>query len=218
MVSEKPSDIERRRLLLAILIPLLFIIMFWAIKLIEFGFNISLASYGMRPRDWSQWFGVITMPFLHGGLSHLMANSSSFLVLGTIIFYFYSKNAFSVFGLSWLLTGMLTWMIGRENTVHIGASGMVYAFAGFIFFSGLLSKNIRLMAVSLFVVFMYGSMIWGIFPGYPHVSWEGHLAGFITGIGLAIIYHPGKDIEEEPDDCTDCTGGDNIEIIYTYKE
>ncbi len=218
MVYKKPSDIERRRLLLAILIPFLFIVMFWAIKLIELGLNISLASYGMRPRDLSQWFGVITMPFLHSGFSHLMANSSGFLVLGTIIFYFYSRNAFTVFGLAWLLTGIFTWIIGRENTIHIGASGLVYAFAGFIFFSGLLSKNVRLMAVSLFVVFMYGSMIWGIFPGYPNISWEGHLAGFITGVGLAILYHPGRELDEEPDDCTDCTVDEDIEITYTYKE
>ncbi len=222
MNTKTDSNFERRRLLLALVFPLLFVILFWIIKLMEVSLEISLASYGMRPRDLSQWFGVITMPFLHSGFKHLMANTSSFLILGTILFYFYNKYSLQILGWSWLLTGLLTWILGRENSVHIGASGLVYAFAGFIFFSGVLSKNIRLMAISLIVVFMYGSMIWGVFPQNTNISWEGHLAGFITGIVLAFLYHPKDkkpdDEEYEYDECRNCTGNDEIEIFYEYKE
>lgn len=216
------SDIEKKKLLLAIVFPSMFVILFWIIKLTEVALDIRLSEYGMRPRDLSQWFGIITMPFLHSGFKHLMANSSSFLILGTMLFYFYNKNSLSILGLSWLLTGVITWIIGRENSVHIGASGLVYAFAGFVFFSGLLSNNIKLMATSLIVVFMYGSMIWGVFPQDNNISWEGHLAGFITGIGLAAIYHPKKpkdeDSDEFDDDCTNSTQTNDIEIFYTFKE
>lgn len=222
MNTHKQSDIEKKRLLLALVFPVVFVLLFWIIKFVELALDIRLSSYGMRPRDFSQWFGIITMPFLHSGFKHLIANTSSFLILGTMLFYFYNKNSMSVFALSWLLTGIVTWLIGRENSIHIGASGMVYAFAGFIFFGGVLSKNIKLMAISLIVVFMYGSMIWGVFPQDNNISWEGHLAGFITGIGLAAIYHPKKpkdeDSDEFDDDCTNSTQTNDIEIFYTFKE
>lgn len=219
MSNNEQPEIVKRRLVISVIIPLVFIILFWLIKFIEISLDINLAPYGMRPRDISQWFGIFTMPFLHGGFDHLLANTSSFLILGTILFYFYSKNSFQVLGLSWLLTGVLTWLIGRENSVHIGASGIIYAFAGFIFFSGVLSRNIRLMAISLIVVFMYGSMIWGLFPQPANVSWEGHLAGFISGIVLALIYQPPKPPVDETKDCYNCTHSDDeIEIVYTYKE
>ncbi len=219
----KESDIEKRKLLLALALPLFSVIIFWLVKVVELSLDISLAEYGLRPRSFSQWFGIITMPFLHGSLSHLIANSSSFLILGTMLFYFYNKYSLQVIGLSWLIAGVLTWIIGRDS-IHIGASGMIYAFAGYIFFGGLFSRDIRLMAISLIVVFLYGSMIWGMMPQNTGISWEGHLAGFVAGILLAFIYKPeakttGFDDEEEDDDeCTDCTDNNQYNIKYYYKE
>jgi hypothetical protein len=83
--------------------------------------------------------------------------------------------------------GVLTWIIGRDS-FHIGASGIVYMLTSFLFFKGIWSKNYRLIALSLIVVFMYGSMVWGIFPQKERISWEGHLAGLLTGIVLALVF------------------------------
>jgi membrane associated rhomboid family serine protease len=229
MKYPKESDIEKRKLLLALALPLFSVIIFWLVKVIELSLDISLSEYGLRPRSFSQWFGIITMPFLHGSLSHLIANTSSFLILGTMLFYFYNKFSLQIIGLSWLIAGVLTWIIGRDS-IHIGASGMIYAFAGYIFFGGLLSRDIRLMAISLIVVFMYGSMVWGMMPQNTGISWEGHLAGFLTGIILALIYKPeskSTDFDEDEDDddddnyeteCRNCTGNYYPNIKYHYKD
>ena len=103
------------------------------------------------------------------------------------MFYFYNKIAYKVFFLSYGIANIWIW-IGARQAYHIGASGLIYSFASFLFVSGLIRKNMKLMAISLLVVFLYGSMIWGILPLQPHISWESHLMGAIAGIVLAIYY------------------------------
>lgn len=92
----------------------------------------------------------------------------------------------------------MTWLIAGKGTTHIGASGVAYVMVSFLFFKGIWSKNYRLIALSLVVVFVYGSLIWGVFPGKPHISWEGHLSGFISGIVLAAWYRNYK-VEKAPE-------------------
>lgn len=223
MTEITDSKTELKKMLLAMVIPGSFLFFCWMIYLIEISLNIDLSGYGLRPREISQWYGIITMPFLHGGFEHIIANTASFLVLGSLLFYFYNDDAIQIFIWSYFLSGVFTWIIGR-NSIHIGASAMIYAFAGYLFTAGVISKNIRLMAIALIVVFMYGSMIWGIFPQNNNVSWEGHLSGFAAGIGLAFMYRPPKPVDEseafsefEEDDC-DCTGGDEVDVKYHYKD
>ncbi|MDD4149954.1 MAG: rhomboid family intramembrane serine protease [Bacteroidales bacterium] len=222
MNEKTDSKTELKKMLLATVIPASFIFIFWMIYLLEISLNISLSEYGLRPREISQWFGILTMPFLHGGFEHIIANTTSFLVLGSLLFYFYNDNAIQIFVWSYVLSGLFTWIIGRNN-IHIGASAMIYAFAGYLFTAGVLSKNIRHMAIALIVVFLYGSMIWGIFPMNNNVSWEGHLAGAAVGIALSFMYRPPKYIDEyaaysEFDDDCDCTENDDIEIKYSFKD
>ncbi len=223
MTELTDSKTELKKMLLAAVIPASFLFFCWLIYLVEISLNIDLAGYGLRPREFSQWYGILTMPFLHGGFEHIIANSASFLVLGSLLFYFYNDDAIQIFIWSYFLSGIFTWIIGRNN-IHIGASAMIYAFAGYLFTAGVISKNIRHMAIALIVVFMYGSMIWGIFPQNNNISWEGHLSGFAAGIGLAFMYRPPKPIEEsdafsefDEDDC-DCTGGEDVDIKYHYKD
>lgn len=223
MTEITDSKTELKKMLLAMVIPGSFLFFCWMIYIIEISLNIDLSGYGLRPREISQWYGIITMPFLHGGFEHIIANTASFLVLGSLLFYFYNDDAIQIFIWSYFLSGIFTWIIGR-NSIHIGASAMIYAFAGYLFTAGVISKNIRHMAIALIVVFMYGSMIWGIFPQNNNVSWEGHLSGFAAGIGLAFMYRPPKPVEEsdafsefEEDDC-DCTGGDEVDVKYHYKD
>lgn len=222
MIIQNDSQTELKKMLLATVIPGSFLFLVWMVFLLEISLDIDLAAYGLRPRDFRQWFGIITMPFLHGGFSHIIANTASFLVLGSLLFYFYNEDAIAVFIWSYFLSGIFTWIIARGN-IHIGASAMVYAFAGYLFTAGVINKDIRKMAISLIVVFMYGSMIWGIFPQNNNISWEGHLSGFTAGIGLAFMYRPPKPVDEydafsefDEDDC-DCTGGEDVEIKYHYK-
>lgn len=172
----------------AYLYPIILILSIWIVFWMEQSLGFNLKSGGVRPRTLEGLKGILFSPFLHGSMKHIVSNSIPLLVLTVALFYFYRRLAFHVLIFGWLLTGFLTWLIGRDFSVHIGASGIVYLLASFLFFKGIWSKNMRLIAVSLIVVFLYGSLIWGVFPNEPNISWEGHLSGFVSGIVFAIYY------------------------------
>jgi membrane associated rhomboid family serine protease len=163
------------------------VLIMWVVKYVEIKTHSDFGQYGLYPGRSNSLFGIFTSPFLHADLGHLINNSWSFLVLGSSVAYFYSRSFWKVLGSSWLLVGLLTFFIGRPS-FHIGASGIIYAFASFLFFSGLIRRHPRLLAASLMVVFLYGSFVWGVLPIMEHVSWEGHLSGAIVGLGLALLF------------------------------
>lgn len=172
----------------AYIYPILMVLLIWIVFWFEETFGINLKSWGVRPRDLVGLRGIFFSPFLHGSTSHLYSNSLPLLFLSMALLYFYRGIAFNVLIFGGLLTGLLTWLMGRTGSVHIGASGIVYLMASFLFFKGIWSKNMRLIAVSLIVVFIYGSMIWGIFPQEARISWEGHMSGLLAGIMCALYY------------------------------
>jgi membrane associated rhomboid family serine protease len=134
--------------------------------------------------------GIISAPFIHGDLAHLSANTIPIWVLGVLLFYIYPKIGWKIFLLIWAVTGIWVWVMARE-AYHIGASGIVYGLASFLFFSGIFRRDGRLLAVTFLVAFLYGSMIWGVFPDlFPekNISWESHLMGLIAGLVLAVFY------------------------------
>ncbi len=182
---------EKQKLLVALIIPISLLITMWFVKIIEYSFGISFANFGNYPLDTKGLYGILLMPFLHGSWEHLMANSVSFLVLSWALFYFYSNVSARVLLGIWILSGIWVWFGGRPSW-HIGASGVVYGLSSFLFFSGVIRKDSRLAALSLIVAFLYGSLIWGVFPDFfpkeKHISWEGHLGGAIAGIIMAIYY------------------------------
>lgn len=147
----------------------------------------SLSAYGIYPRELSGLRGILLSPLLHGSFSHLLNNSFPLLVLGSALFFFYRDLAPRIFFLGLLITGIWVWAIARQS-FHIGASGVVYSLAAFLFVSGIIRRHPRLMALSLLVAFLYGSMIWGIFPIREHISWESHLMGMLSGVLLALFY------------------------------
>jgi len=149
--------------------------------------NLDLDFLGIFPLKVKGLIGIVTAPLIHSDFEHLIANSIPILILGTGVFYFYNKVAYKVFFLSYLIANIWIWF-GARQAYHIGASGLVYSFASFLFFSGVFGKNMKLMAISLLVVFLYGSMIWGVLPIQPQVSWESHLMGAIAGMVLAIYF------------------------------
>lgn len=178
---------EKKRLLYSLLFPGGFVVLLWIIKGIELTLEENFVSLGLYPMETKGLLGILFGPLIHGDLGHLAANSVPLLILGTGIFYFYRPISLKVFFFIYFTSGMMLWFGGREG-YHIGASGLVYGFAAFLFLSGILRKHIRLMAISLLVVFLYGSMVWGVLPIDPNVSWEGHLFGGLSGLVVAFYY------------------------------
>ncbi|WP_394907790.1 rhomboid family intramembrane serine protease [uncultured Mesonia sp.] len=171
-----------------LLIPLFSVLLLWIVYWFEIKFHINLNSYGVGPKSLKGLIGVFCAPFIHGSINHLYNNSIPLFVLLMSLLYFYKPIAGKVLLYGFLIAGVLTWLLGKSGSVHIGASGIIYMLASFLFFKGIWSKHYRLIALALLVVFVYGSLVWGLFPGERGVSWEGHLAGFIAGLGLALFF------------------------------
>ena len=171
----------------ALLVVVFMLMVYWA----DFLFMTDFHKYGVLPRSIEGLKGVIFMPWIHAhdDYKHLLNNSIPTFLLITLLFYSYKKIALKVFFFSWIYTGVFLWIFAKNNgAYHIGMSGVIYSLATFLFTSGVLRKYLPLQALSLFIVFIYGSLIWGIFPTNSRISWEGHLMGFVVGIILAFYY------------------------------
>jgi len=178
---------EKKSLIRSFLLPLSFVGILWLVKLAEITIPVDLSSWGVFPRTAGGLVGILTSPLVHGDLKHLASNSIPLVVLGAMLFYFYRTLPMRVFIWVYVLSGFWLWLGGRES-YHIGASGVVYGLTAFLFISGLLRRQNALMALSLVVIFLYGGLIWGIFPLYRMVSWEAHLFGMLAGLIMAITY------------------------------
>ena len=174
--------------------PLIFLAICWGVWL--YGVQIeNSVKIGVRPRDMDGLIGIITHSFFHkthlsdGSIyfGHIVNNSIPFLLLGTALFYYYKDLSYKIFFWLYVGTGVWLWSFGRSAN-HIGASGIVYALFGFITISGFIKKNRNLLGLSMVTVFVYGSMIWGMFPTDPKISWEGHFSGFMIGVVLALYF------------------------------
>ena len=166
------------------ILPALFILVLFVVECIEHTYGMRFAKYGVLPRTLGGLKGVLFSPFIHSDWKHLTNNALPLFVLTATLGFFYKGIAKEVFLWSWLMSGLWLWAIGRPS-FHIGASGLLYALASFLFFSGFIRKHTKLMSISMFVVFLYGGMVWGIFPMKKHISWEGHLAGALAGLILS---------------------------------
>ena len=183
-------DFEKELFTHSILKSIIIVSVLWVVFLINDSFGLQWNEYGLMPGNVNRLFGIFTMPFLHGDIAHLFSNSVPLLVLLFSIFYFFPKKAGLILMMTYFMSGTLTWIIGTRG-VHVGASGIVYALAFFLVTISILKQEPKLMAYSLIIIFLYGSIVWGFFPQlFPdkHISWEGHLAGAITGIVLAFFY------------------------------
>jgi len=201
---------DEKRIIHSLVIPSLLVLLMWAVRLIQTIGGYDLSFLGIYPLKWQGLIGIITTPFIHSGFSHLISNSVPLIILGSALFYFYREMALRILIMLWLFTGFWVWIGGRE-AFHIGASGVVYGLAAFILVSGIIRRHTGLMAMALVVVFLYGSLIWGIFPEFfpeKNISWESHLFGLVAGISLAFYYRkegPQRkmyewELEDEQDD------------------
>jgi membrane associated rhomboid family serine protease len=181
---------EKKHILQSLFPPLLFIVLLWTIKMGEMISNFDLSFLGVYPQNIFGIPGIITSPLIHSDIKHLAANSVPLVVLGGSLLFFYREIALKSLALIYILPGLFVWFGGRE-AYHIGASGVVYGLAGFLFFSGIFRREARLLALTLLVTFLYGSLIWGIFPDfYPEerISFESHFYGLVAGIVVAFYY------------------------------
>ncbi len=149
--------------------------------------HVDLTRYGIYPRNSGRLLGIFSTVFLHGSLSHIISNTFSLLFAITALFGNYPKTAKKVFILSVLLTGLLVWVFARSAN-HIGASGLLYSLLTYVFVSGFIKKDIQSIGTSLVLVFLYGSLVFGIIPDQAYISWESHLFGMFSGAFLAWLY------------------------------
>ena len=169
-------------------IPLFFVFFLWLVYWTEIRFDFDFTQNGIFPRTFSGLQGILFSPFIHSDMNHLYNNSLPLLVLLAALQFFYARQSLAVISYGIFFSGIITWIIGRDN-YHIGASGLIYVLVSFIFFKGIQTKYYRLVALSLAVIIMYGGMVWYVFPKVDEtISWEGHLAGFITGFGLSLFF------------------------------
>jgi membrane associated rhomboid family serine protease len=227
--------------------PIFFVMLIWFVFWLQVRFFSGIKSFGIYPQTLEGLRGVVFSPFIHSDIEHIYHNTIPLFVLSTALFFFYRKIAWKVLVFGILLSGLITWFIGRPAN-HIGASGLIYVLVSFIFFKGIFAKHYRLVALSLLIIFLYGSMIWYVFPVKEGMSWEGHLGGLITGFLFALIFrkqivkpetyfwqHPnyneeddpflkhfdenGNFIEQlEPELDEEQTQIDKPKIVYIYKE
>lgn len=167
--------------------PIVFILIIWLVFWFEVRFGFNFSKFGIYPQTLKGLRGVILSPFIHGDIQHIYHNTIPLFVLSMALFYFYRHIAWKVLFLGILFSGLLTWCIGRPS-YHIGASGLIYVLISFTFFKGVFAKHYRLIALSLLIVFLYGSMILYTIPIEKGVSWEGHLSGLITGLLFAFVF------------------------------
>lgn len=184
------SQDEKRLLLSSMLIPVILLMVMWLVKIVEVVFHLDLGFLGIKPLSVEGLPGIVFFHFLHGNWKHLISNSVPILILGTSLYYFYRPIANKILLILLFSTGLLTWC-GARGGVHIGASALVYGLCFFLMLSGFLRRDRKLIIISLVVVFLYGSLVWGLYPKYAienNISWEGHLSGFVMGIVLAFFY------------------------------
>lgn len=204
------QDWEKKRLWLAAIPAIVMVVLLWLVYLIIYTgiTSLDLRLLGVLPRHFSGWVGVLFAPLIHDSFSHLLSNTLPVFLLTWCLFYFYRQVAFKAMICMWLLSGIFTWIIGRES-YHVGVSGLIFSLVFFMFVSGVLRRHIPLIAISLLVVFLYGSSLWSMLPLTewidPRISWEAHLSGAISGGIFAFVFrHQGpqrpQNIWEEEDE------------------
>lgn len=210
----------------ALIFPLAFTIAVVSAFLIENFSGLNFASCGIYPRRLEGLPGILFSPFIHGDVKHLLSNISALPILMLLLTTLYKRNYVIIFSTLYFLTGIFVWIFGRES-YHIGASGIIYALASFVFFGGLVSKRKGAAAISMLVLLLYGGMVWGIFPADSHISWESHLFGGVSGFIGAFIFVKEKISKPKTDKDYDfqnldfkyfSTTDNNFKITFEYSD
>ena len=163
------------------------ILIIWVVFLIDNYYNLDLNRFGIIPRTKNGLVGIIASPFLHANMLHIVSNTIPLFILSLLTLIFYKRIASNVFIFSVIISGTLVWLFARPS-IHIGASSLIYALASFLFFMGLFHRSFLSLIIGAGVAFLYGGLVWGVFPTNPYISWEGHLSGAIAGLLIAYTF------------------------------
>lgn len=217
--SEDQLTIDKHVVKYALFVSGSLVVLLWLIKLFEWEYDLDFSTWGISPLKLKGLRGIIFSPLIHSSFEHLAANTIPLFILTFSLFFFYRRPSWLIFTSIYLLSGFFVWLTGRE-AIHIGASGVIYGLAAFLFLNGILSHNIRLLTISLIVAFLYGYMFWGIFPLKQEVSWESHLWGGVAGFGIALLYGrtlkpdiENEDEQENQDDEEDENDDDSDHLL-----
>jgi membrane associated rhomboid family serine protease len=164
-----------------------FVALLWAVQVVNWitGYGLN-SAFGLIPRQFGGLDGVIAMPLLHGSFAHLMANTPPLLVMGALLVATTTRALLAVNAVVIGLGGGLVWLMG-SSAIHVGASGLVFGWFGFLVIRGLVDRSPVTLGAALLVGLLYGSILWGVLPGQPGVSWEAHLFGAVAGAAAAIL-------------------------------
>ena len=166
----------------------------WAVFLATTLSGDTLLSLGVIPRTMVGLRGIIFAPFLHGSLAHLMANSIPFVVLGWLVMLRDARHFLPVTVLAMLGSGLMAWLIGAPGSIHIGASGVIFGYLGFLILSGWFARSFSSILLSLVVTALWGGMVLGVMPGQTGISWQAHLGGFLGGVIAASMFKAPRDV------------------------
>jgi membrane associated rhomboid family serine protease len=154
----------------------------WAIEIVDTVLlGSTLQNFGLQPRTLDGLVGVLTMPFLHGDWDHIASNTFPLAIFGTLILFRGLNRFLAVTGITILVSGLLVWIAGSSGN-HIGASGLIFGYLGYLMSVGFWERKMGTILLSLGIGFLYGGMLWGVLPGQVGISWEGHLFGFLGGV------------------------------------
>ena len=187
IIGRQRTEIVKNQLRRHAIILGVFVALFWLLEIVDkiqpwrsfdlFG--------GIYPRTWRGLFNIFTAPFLHDGFGHLIANTFPFIILGWLVMVRKVRDFAVVAVIAGLVSGLGIWLFGNSETVHVGISGVVFGFLGYLLFRGYFERSIPAIILAVVTLFFYGGMIWGVFPIRYGISWQGHLFGFIGGGGAA---------------------------------
>ncbi len=206
---------DRHKLFKSLRYPTLFVMLLWMVKGYEIFAAADLSVFGNYPRKLYGIMGIFTSPLVHGDVHHLLTNSVPILILGSLLIYFYPVASRKVIPIIYVITGVSVWLLARP-VYHIGASGLVYGFAFFLFFSGVFRNDMKSLVISFFIIFMYGGIVWGLVPYLFGVSWESHLAGAVAGSLLAWLFRYIDLQPKEPWQMTDDEQQPEVSYRYIY--
>jgi membrane associated rhomboid family serine protease len=165
-----------------------FVVIIWLVEFADWLiFDGGLDAYGVRPRTVTGLRGIFFMPFLHRGFGHLLANTIPIIILGWLVMIRRTADLFLVAIVTILVGGLGVWLFGGSNSVHVGASGLIFGFFGFLLARAYFERSRSAIALALVVFLLYGGIIWGVLPGQDGISWQGHLFGFVGGVLAAYL-------------------------------
>ncbi|MFC7504797.1 rhomboid family intramembrane serine protease [Nocardioides sp. CPCC 206347] len=164
-----------------------FVAVLWVIEGIDVAASHRLDGWGIRPRSDEGLLGILAAPLLHGGWGHLVANTVPALVLGFLTLATGIARGLVATAVIWLAGGLAVWLVAGDHSVHIGASGLIFGWLTYLVVQGFVDRKPLEIAIGVAVLLVYGGVLWGVLPGQPGVSWQGHLFGAIAGVLAALV-------------------------------